>query len=201
MCGILFESGSDLNDELFSKNLDLISHRGPDHKSFVKIKNKLFGHVRLSIIDLSSDGNQPMFSSCGNYLIIFNGEIYNFIKIKNKLLDLGYKFKTKTDTEVILNGFIHYKEEITSMLSGMFSFCIYDLNDDSVFIARDRSGIKPLYYYHQNDKMIISSEARVFKTRKFSINHESKILFMLLGSIPGPATIYKIHSFPSKSCF
>jgi asparagine synthase (glutamine-hydrolysing) len=199
MCGILGQvSKNTLNKDKFKKQLLKITHRGPDDYG-IYIKDKIaLGQTRLSIIDLSKDGHQPMVSNCGNYLIIYNGEIYNFKEIKNDLLKKGYKFHSNSDTEVILNGFIEYKEKITNKLNGMFAFSIYDKNRKKLFLARDRSGIKPLYYYQNNENFLFSSEIKILKKFSNTLNNNSKIFFLLLGYIPEPYTIYKdIFMFPA----
>lgn len=131
MCGLLgcFVK-KELNKKILNTSLRLMSHRGPDSSDISKFtidKNLLyFCHVRLSIIDLSKSGSQPFNSPCGNYSIIFNGEIYNYKEIKKKLIDLDYKFKTKTDTEVLLYSLIEWGTDCLKEFIGMFAFAFYD---------------------------------------------------------------------------
>lgn len=139
---------------------DEISHRGPDGEGFYMNGNIALGHRRLSIIDLSSKGKQPMSTKDGRYTIIFNGEIYNFKELRKKLLDSEYKFTSDTDTEVVLYMYSKYGKESLKKLRGMFAFSIYDRDKEEIFIARDRYGIKPLYYYYDKDKFLFCSEIK-----------------------------------------
>ena len=199
MCGILgLFSNKEIDKKRFESDLLKLNHRGPDDHGIYFEKNIALGHTRLSILDLSKEGHQPMVSNCGNYIIIYNGEVYNFKEIKKDLLQKGYKFHSNTDTEVILNGYIEYKEEIVKKLNGMFAFSIYNKSTKEVFLARDRSGIKPLYYFNDNKNFIFSSELKILKNYSSDINFDAKILFLLLGYIPEPLTICKdISLFPA----
>jgi len=199
MCGILGKSASDsINEESFKSDLLKMTHRGPDDFGSYFSEKVAFGQTRLSIIDLSKSGHQPMVSKCDNYVIIYNGEIYNFKEIKEDLLKKGYDFFSNSDTEVILNGFIEYKEEIVKKLNGMFVFSIYNKRKKEIFLARDRSGIKPLYFFKNKTELVYSSEIKVLKKYTKNINRDAKILFLLLGYVPEPYTIYeKISMFPA----
>lgn len=190
MCGILLHKGNKKITSSFHSNLDKLSHRGPDSKNHIIYKDICIGHTRLSIIDLSESGNQPMVSNCGNYILSFNGEIYNFNALKFELEDLGYSFNSSSDSEVLLYGFIQYKEKILEKLDGIFSFIIIDKQNDSIFFARDHFGVKPLYYFVMGSNLIISSECRVFDSicQKDEL---SKIMFLSHGYIPSPKTMYK----------
>jgi asparagine synthase (glutamine-hydrolysing) len=199
MCGILGHfSNEKINREDFEKILLDIKHRGPDDSGLYFDENIALGHTRLSILDLSKEGHQPMVSNCKDYIIIFNGEIYNFEEIKKDLINKKYKFNSNTDTEVILNGYIEYKEEIVKKLNGMFALSIYNRKTKDLFIARDRSGIKPFYYLKKGHEFVFSSELKALKGVSSLVNFEAKILFLLLGYVPEPMTIYEnIFSFPS----
>ncbi len=199
MCGILGQvSSQKINKQEFESNLLKLNHRGPDDYGTYLVDNVAFGQTRLSIIDLSEEGHQPMVSDCENYIIIYNGEVYNFEDIKKDLLKKNYKFHSHTDSEVILNGFIEYKKEIVNKLNGMFAFSIYNKKTKELFLARDRSGIKPLYYFQDDESFIYSSELKTLKKYTSSINFDSKVLFLLLGYIPEPFTIYEnISMFPA----
>ena len=118
----------------------------------------VLGHLRLSIIDLSENGHQPMSDSNKIFYIIFNGEIYNFQEIKTELEEIGYTFKSLTDTEVVLNSFIEWGESCLDKFNGMFAFAIYDSKNKRIFLARDRIGIKPIYYFFDGENFIFSSE-------------------------------------------
>ncbi len=137
--------------------LSTIGHRGPDSQGFFEEQNIFLGHVRLSIIDLSDLGRQPMVDSSGRYVMIFNGEIYNHLEIRQKLGN-KYSFLSSADTETLLHGYIEYGEVILQLLNGIFAFAVFDKVKDEVFIARDQFGIKPLYYYHKDGNFLFGSE-------------------------------------------
>ena len=148
-------------DKIIKEMDNLIKHRGPDSDGYYTDDEIALGFRRLSIIDLDG-GTQPIYNENKDKVIVFNGEIYNYQDIKKELLDKGYKFKTKTDTEVILHGYEEYKEEILSKLRGMFAFVIYDIKAKEVFGARDFFGIKPLYYGKFDDTLMFGSEIKSF---------------------------------------
>ncbi len=157
MCGIAGIIG---HYEQFDadKMLQSQQHRGPDAKGvFYKEKNVFLGHNRLSIIDLSASANQPFFDNSGRYSIVFNGEIYNYIEIKNELSD-RYDFKTNSDTEVLLAAFLIFGKNFLHKLNGMFAFAIWDTQAKKLFAARDRFGVKPFYYALQNNCFLFASE-------------------------------------------
>ena len=161
MCGItgLINTG---NESTLREMTKLISYRGPDDEGVFwseKFCSGL-GHRRLSIIDLSSRGHQPMSNEKGNLHITYNGEIYNYKNIKSSLENLGYNFNSDSDTEVILKSFEEWGEECLLKFNGMFAFAIYNSDTNFLFAARDRIGIKPFYYYQQNDSFIFSSEIK-----------------------------------------
>lgn len=158
MCGILGSIGS----ETFKENsLKILSHRGPDARGFFSDDEMFLGHTRLAIQDLSSTANQPMFSQDERFVMIFNGEIYNHWDIRNEL-NSKYEFKTSSDSETLLYGYIEYGNGILNKLNGIFAFCIYDRISKDVFIARDQLGVKPLYIYKDEDKFLFSSELKAF---------------------------------------
>ncbi|APT75926.1 hypothetical protein LN42_05685 [Marinitoga sp. 1137] len=167
MCGIagaIVTNNNSVSSHDIKRMIDSIAHRGPDDFGIYTHENFGMGHRRLAIIDLSSHGHQPMISSDGRYIISFNGEIYNFLELRGILQSKGYIFNSNTDTEVILNGYIEYQEKILNMLNGMFAFAIFDKKEKKLFIARDRYGIKPLYYKLDNSKLIFASEIKaIFK--------------------------------------
>jgi Asparagine synthase (glutamine-hydrolyzing) len=147
MCGIVGFSGNFHEDALL-KAIKTIVHRGPDFcDTYFDNQNKIgLGHVRLSILDLSTAGNQPMISKTRKVIIVYNGEIYNFREIKENLKRRGYSFESNTDTEVILNLYLEYGTDMLPLLNGIFSFAIWDYEKNFIFIARDALGVKPLYY-------------------------------------------------------
>lgn len=163
MCGIVGFTGSISNtDEVLGRMMDRIKHRGPDAAGKYIDDSIALGHRRLSIIDVSSSGDQPIFSEDGSLVIVFNGEIYNYRSIRDRLIDKGYTFRTKTDTEVLINGYKEYGEKLLDMLRGMFSFVIWDKNKKELFGARDFFGIKPMYYAIMGDTLMFGSEIKSF---------------------------------------
>ena len=162
MCGIV--GIVDLNNRSVEKSeilsmMGRIKHRGPDDEGVYMGSNLGLGHVRLSIIDLSAAGHQPMYSSDNRHLIVFNGEIYNYLELKSQL-GSSYKFKTKTDTEVILAAYLTWGEGCLNRFNGDFAFVIHNLETGDVFGARDRFGIKPFYYTMQDGRFIFASEIK-----------------------------------------
>ncbi len=158
MCGITgFISRKNDKQSVIKKMTDLIQHRGPDAEGFYINNNIALGHRRLSIIDLSS-GQQPM--QFGNYTIIFNGEIYNYQEIRKELEKEGIEFATNSDTEVLLKSYMKENESCLERLNGMFAFAIWDQKKEELFIARDRLGIKPLYYHQKGDEFVFGSEIK-----------------------------------------
>lgn len=192
MCGILGALNYDGN---FERSLDLIKHRGPDAGSIFRHNNIFLGHRRLKIIDLSDSANQPMTSNDGRYTIIFNGEIYNFESIRNDLKKLNFNFKTQSDTEVILYAYIVWKEKCLNKFNGMFSFAIYDNKKENIFIARDRIGIKPLYYFKKNSQFIFCSEinpiVNLVNKNNLSTDYSSIIDYFTYLFVPEEKTLYK----------
>lgn len=179
MCGIagivnFSEEKVDSSD--IQKMLEKIRHRGPDAEGLFIRDNVGFGHVRLSIIDLSSAGHQPMFSDDSRYMIIFNGEIYNYIELKAEL-EHKYTFHTKTDTEVLLASYITWGENCLSKLNGDFAFVIYDIQERIVFGARDRFGIKPFYYHHDEKQFIFASEIKAILPLLQDVKPNDKSIF------------------------
>ena len=158
MCGILGSYSKKFHFK--EEHLNIISHRGPDDKGYFFENNVMLGHRRLSIVDLSINGHQPMSSIDNSYTIVFNGEIYNHIEIRNELIKEGFKFKSNSDTETLLYGYVKWGIEILKKLNGIFAFAIYDKLNSKLFIARDQFGVKPLYYYNQGGIFAFSSELK-----------------------------------------
>ncbi len=140
--------------------MDCMRHRGPNDEGTFIDQSLGFGFVRLSIIDLSAAGHQPMRSEDGRYTLIFNGEIYNYIELRAELKQLGYRFRTQTDTEVLLTAYRAWGKDMLDRINGMFAFVVYDQQQHQVFAARDRFGIKPFYYYFDNERFIFASEIK-----------------------------------------
>lgn len=167
--------------------------RGPDDGDIYIDNNIGLAHRRLSIIDLST-GNQPMQIEGGQTVIVYNGEVYNFRELKEELEKKGHRFATTSDTEVVVRCYWEYGiEGCLSKLEGMFAFAIYDKRYNKVFIARDRYGEKPLYYYEDNHAFYFASELKAFapSLERFSIDGTALNLFLTLSYIPAPFTIYK----------
>lgn len=163
MCGIVgFTNFIDDSNKVIGEMMDKIRHRGPDAEGKYVDENIALGHRRLSIIDVSSSGNQPIFNEDGSMVIIFNGEIYNYREIREKLAGAGHVFKTNTDTEVLLHGYEEYGEKLLNMLRGMFAFVIWDKNKRELFGARDFFGIKPMYYAIMGKTLMFGSEIKSF---------------------------------------
>ena len=134
---------------------DTMTHRGPDASGIVHLCNIVLGHRRLSIIDLSKEANQPMCSHDKRYYFVYNGEIYNFKQLRGMLEDEGCHFRTNSDTEVVLYAYVVWHEECLNKFNGMFAFAIWDEHRKELFMARDRFGKKPLYYYIDPQKGIV----------------------------------------------
>jgi asparagine synthase (glutamine-hydrolysing) len=208
MCGIAgilyFDNKSGVEQALLDRMTGSLAHRGPDDRGTFIDGNVGLGFCRLSIIDLSQAGHQPMFNEDRTVYIICNGEIYNFHELRPKLEDKGHIFKSKTDIEVILHAYEEYGTDCLEHIDGMFSFAIWDSRKRQLFLARDRFGIKPLHYYHKNGIFAFGSEIKAILT----IPHVSKDMdnqalwnYFSLMQVPAPQTIYKdIRKFlPSQA--
>ena len=164
MCGIVGfvdQKKSKEKTKIIKNMTDQIIHRGPDGEGYYTDDLVALGHRRLSIIDVKG-GSQPIYNQDKTLAIIFNGEIYNYQELKEQLEDKGYVFQTKTDTEVILNGYAEWKDELYEKLRGMFAFVIYDKKNQELIGARDHFGIKPFYYYLTEDEFMFGSEIKSF---------------------------------------
>ena len=160
MCGIVGILG--VNSEFIEKASSAIKHRGPDDSGvFLDSKSKIgLGHRRLSILDISSFGHQPMISSDQKVVIVFNGEIYNFRELRSQLEEKNYTFQGHSDTEVLLNLYLAEGKEMLSKLNGIFAFAIWDSHCESLFVARDALGVKPLYYSEESGIFAFASEIK-----------------------------------------
>jgi len=149
MCGILahFAIGEGQADRaVWERLVNVLAHRGPDDSTFWQSGRFTFGHRRLSIIDLSLAGRQPMSTIDGDLVVVFNGEIYNYLELRQELGSRGHRFRTSSDTEVLLYGYREWGVELPSKLRGMFAFAIADRRNHELYVARDRFGEKPLFY-------------------------------------------------------
>ncbi len=205
MCGILgiySLNSQNINSVDFCSALKLMDHRGPDNSDIYKYKDVMLGHARLSIIDLDS-GNQPFSNNNGNLVLVYNGEVYNFPILKSELTAKGHKFNTRCDTEVILHCYEEYGESCVEYFNGMFSFAVYDKNKDSIFIARDRFGIKPLYYCFSDNVFMFSSEIKPLLAlgADKELNYKALHHYLTLSYVPTPDTMFKnIKKLPPGSC-
>ncbi len=195
MCGI---SGGYYRNQLpkkdlLEKSIAQLSKRGPDNQGLHIHQNFFLGHRRLSIIDVSNAANQPLYSDDNRYAIIFNGEIYNYASIRKQLETKGHQFNTSGDTEVLLKAFIEYGKDCLTLLNGFFAFAVLDQSNNTLFIARDRMGIKPLYYYQDDGKFLFASEMKAFYPLdvKREIDFNALATYFQLNYIPAPKTIYK----------
>ena len=196
MCGIAgiidYESGY-IDPALLLKMRDSLMHRGPDDAGIWLEGGTGLAHRRLSIIDLSSAGHQPFFSDDGNLVVVYNGEIYNYRELRNELKQYGYIFNTKTDTEVLLKYYQHAGKECLDKLNGIFAFAIWDRNKKELFIARDRAGVKPLYYLADSTVFRFASEPKaIFASNiKPEINEPGLDELIAFRYISGENTIFK----------
>ena len=194
MCGIAGLVGlRPVNQRTVQRMTDLLSHRGPDDQGYWSSENGniCLGHRRLSIIDISSAGHQPMVK--GTSAITYNGELYNYLELRKKLKMKGYTFSTQTDTETILIGYEEWGEDIVHQLRGMFAFAIWDDKNRLVFIARDRLGIKPLYYFKNSENFLFSSEIKSiipFLGTDLEVNEEALSHYLTLAATPAPMTMF-----------
>jgi asparagine synthase (glutamine-hydrolysing) len=192
MCGILGYIG--LNNKEFANkaNLSLIAHRGPDNHSVSEENHLFFGHTRLSILDLSINGSQPMYSADGTYLLIFNGEIYNHLNLRNELLS-EFKFKSMSDTETVLYGLIKFGKEFINKMNGIFALCFVNLDNNEFLLVRDQFGVKPLYYVKTETELFFSSELKALIPHLDSktINKNSIINYLNYLWSPGEETPLK----------
>lgn len=204
MCGIagFFRTCAPAADKsLLQRMGEVILHRGPDAGGEYLDDHVGLAHRRLSIIDLSPQGNQPMFSTDGRLVIVFNGEIYNFLKLRDQLEREGVLFRTKTDTEVILALYRKMGSECLKELNGMFAFAIWDAAEKTLFMARDRIGKKPFYYYHDGgDRLAFASEIKsLLQLPGLNLEIEPTAIpdFLSYQYIPDPKTIYRnIYKLP-----
>ena len=199
MCGIagIFGKYTEETEQKVSDNFfHSLAHRGPDGHGKFRDESISLLHTRLSIIDLSVHGNQPLFNEDKTLVLVCNGEIYNYKDLRQELVNKNHQLSSNSDCEVILHLYEEYAdnpEQLLSRLTGMFAFALWDIKRKKLLIARDRLGIKPFYYSHVNDALVFASEVKPIATSgacKFTIDHTSLYEYFLLGSIPGPNTLY-----------
>src|SRR3989338_2803813 len=192
MCGITGIFG--LSDKkLIRRMAQLIAHRGPDSDGFYIDGNVSLGFRRLSIIDVKG-GDQPIFNETKDSLIIYNGELYNYLDLKKELVKKGHKFKTKSDTETILHAYEEYGERAFSKLNGMFAFAIYDKKKKMLILVRDSVGIKPLYYSFFDGMLLFGSEIKTiieYEEFKREVDKEALSSYLTFGTVLGDKTLFQ----------
>ncbi len=197
MCGITGIYAKNMIGKMhmihLSNATEQIERRGPDARGVWMNDFVGLGHRRLSVIDVSYNAAQPMKDASGRYRIVYNGEIYNYRELKKDLISHGYVFQSDSDTEVLLYAYVHYGEKCLNMLNGFFAFCIYDEQENNLFIARDRYGIKPLYYLDDEDKLLFASDMHSMLAYgiKRELDLESLCTYLQLNYTPAPDTMIK----------
>ena len=195
IAGIIDRKSGSLETDII-KMRDAMPYRGPDGIGAICFPpdGVALGHRRLTILDLTDAGSQPMENESGTIVIVHNGEVYNFIELRKELEGFGYRFRSGTDTEVILSAYDKWGVDCLKRFNGMFAFAIWDRKKKEIFIARDRLGIKPLYYFHDNDKLLFASELKsVLKVLDpcAEIDYNLVDLYMSFGYVPGEHTLLK----------
>lgn len=198
MCGIFGIKYTDRSrvvpERLVKEATDLMKHRGPDDAGYWVQGALGLGHRRLSIIDLSPLGHQPMFNEDGEVSLVFNGEIYNYRELYQPLCDLGHRFRSKSDTEVIIHAYEQWGLDCVRRFNGMFAFGLWDARSQSLWVVRDRLGIKPLYYFWDQETFVFSSEIKPILQAgvlKAAMNERVLDTYFSLGYVPGPETMFQ----------
>jgi len=199
MCGICGFNWKDA--EQVRRMADVMAHRGPDQDGIFCDDGVSLGHRRLSIIDLSDHGRQPMSNEDGTVWVVFNGEIYNFQELREDLLKKGHRFNSRCDTEVIVHAYEAYGVEALQRLRGMFAFAIWDARKRSLFLARDRIGIKPLYYCHRGGRLVFASEIKSILASSVvprELNPQALYDYIGFEFVPAPETMFRdIYKLPA----
>ena len=203
ICGkVFFDRDKSISSDLLSSMASIMDYRGPDDEGFYNSGPVGLGHRRLSIIDLNT-GKQPICNEDKKIWIVFNGEIYNYLDLRSELIAKGHVFRTRTDTEVIVHAYEEYKEDCISRLRGMFAFAIWDERSETLLLARDRVGIKPLYYWLGSDCLVFASEIKsILQDRSIPREIDDRIIdrFLTYYYTPGPHTLIKgIHKLEPGS--
>ncbi|GAB4332583.1 MAG: asparagine synthase (glutamine-hydrolyzing) [Desulfobulbaceae bacterium] len=192
MCGIC---GFNRNDrDLITAMTSRLVHRGPDQEGVFCCETMSLGHRRLSIIDLSEQGRQPMFNEDETVCLVFNGEIYNFRELREELVARGHRFRSRSDSEVILHAWEEDGPDCLQRLRGMFAFALYDIRADRLFVARDRIGIKPLYYYWKDGRFIFASEIKAIledPAVERRVNRQALYDYLGFEFVPAPETMFE----------
>ena len=193
MCGIAGYIGKNPSEKILKKMTDRIAYRGPDQEGFYVDDKIALGHRRLSIIDLDA-GSQPIYNENQSIVIVFNGEIYNYKELREELIEDGHQFVTKTDTEVLVHGYEKWGCEVTKYLRGMYAFAIWDKNKEELFFFFYEWGIKPLYYYQNEETFLFASEMKAFLDHPIFIkelNKEILSAYLCFNATPTKETFFK----------
>src|SRR5215471_7586474 len=197
MCGIAgiyeFRNGVCADCAILRKMCDVIAHRGPDDEGIYHDGQVGIGMRRLSIVDLAT-GHQPISNEDGSIWIVFNGEIYNHRDLRERLITRGHSYRTHSDTETIVHLYEEYGKDCVTHLRGMFAFAIWDKREHKLFIARDRLGIKPLYYWFDGGKLLFGSEIKTilaYPGVKAEFNASTLAEYLAFGYISGPETMFR----------
>lgn len=204
MCGItgIFHlNGDPVSPALLRSMTKALAHRGPDGEGFVMDTVIGLGHRRLAILDLSAAGHQPMTTPDGNFILTYNGEVYNFRELRRELERLGHSFCSRTDTEVVLRAYVQWGPECVTRFNGMFALALWDKTRQELFLARDRYGIKPLYYTFNGDSFVFASEQKAILTHPAisrEIDLEALLEYFTFQNIFTDKTLLKgIRLFPA----
>lgn len=199
MCGICGFNWRD--EELVRSMAKTLEHRGPDQDGFYCCDQVSLGHRRLSIIDLSENGRQPMFNEDGSVVLVFNGEIYNFVELRKELTAKGHVFSSLSDSEVIIHAYEEWGLDSISKLRGMFGYALYDLKNKRLLLVRDRIGIKPIYYYHDKGRFLFASEIKAILEDgnvERKVNYQALYDYLGFEFVPSPQTMFEgIHKLPA----
>ena len=194
MCGIAgYVSENKIEPAVLKAMTERIAHRGPDGEGFFVDDTCGLGHRRLAIIDLKT-GDQPIYNEDKTIVVVFNGEIYNFQTLRQELEEKGHRFQTQTDTEVLVHGYEEWGGALTEKLRGMYAFAIWDTVKESLFLARDKWGIKPLYYYQTDHSLLFASEIKAFLDHpdfQKQLNEEILAAYLCFNSVPTEETLFK----------
>lgn len=198
MCGIAgkhyFYGGREVSRQIIEAMTDVMAHRGPNDRGLYRGTSVALGHRRLSILDLSSAGHQPMSNEDGTVWVVFNGEIYNYKQLRSRLESHGHVFKSNTDTEVIVHAYEEYAEDCVKHFHGMFAFGIWDERNRKLFLARDHFGIKPLYYFVGQDFLSFGSEIKAILQDEDvpkAVDTQSLSNFLSVHYVPAPRTMFE----------
>jgi len=194
MCGIIITSGIDF--ERVREGIKALRHRGPDNQDLYLDEESgvVLGHTRLAIQDLSPGANQPMRSDCGRFSLVFNGEIYNFPELRTELEDKDYRFKTNSDSEVLLSLYMEFRGQVVRKLRGIFAFAVWDAQHQELFAARDAFGVKPLYFFEGEDSFVLASELKAIAdvvSLPKDLDANSSYQYLVLGWSTGKGTPFR----------